>query len=227
MSRDEFILKLVEKYGKRYSTRFHIDLEKEPFKWFLLAVLFGARIKEDIALRTYKMFEIYNVTTPERIIEEGWDSLVSILDSGGYTRYDFKTATKLLELAENLRNKSLEEIHKTAKDFEDLVTKLKSLAKGIGDTTVGIFLREMVGVWEKAKPYPSKLARLAAKNMGIRDIEAFWRENLKGMDYARFESMLVYIGRLCRKNRCQQCPVREICVKCQMEKINQSPAEKF
>ncbi len=207
------IEKIAEKYGKRYSSIFNIDLKKEPFKWFLLAVLFGARIREDIALRTYKMFEIYDVTTPDRIIEEGWDSLVSILDSGGYTRYDFKTATKLLQLAENLKKNSLNEIHEKAKDFEDLVTKLKSLAKGIGDTTVGIFLREMVGIWEKARPYPSKLAKLAAKNIGIEDIETFWRENLKGMDYSKFESALVYIGKLCRKKSCQNCPAREICVR--------------
>ena len=203
----------IEKLGVRYSDIFHIDLRNEPFKWFLLSVLFGARISKNIALRTYKMFEIYGLTSPERILEEGWDSLVAILDSGGYTRYDFKTATKLLELAENLNKKDLNEIYHDAKNFEDLVRKLKSLAKGIGDTTVGIFLREMVGVWEKARPYPSALAKMAAKNLGIEDIEEFWRENLSDEDYAKFESTLVEIGKLCRRNKCEKCPVREICLR--------------
>ncbi len=209
----EVLRALTEKYGKRYSDLFNINLREEPFKWFLLATLFGARISEDIALRTYKMFEIYNVTSPERIIEEGWDSLVAILDSGGYTRYDFKTADKLLELARNLSKENLNEIHRNAKDFKDLLLRLKSLAKGIGDTTVGIFLREMIGIWDKARPYPTPLAKLAAKNLGIGDVEDYWKENLEDLDYAKFESMLAQIGKFCRREKCSQCPAREICEK--------------
>lgn len=207
----EVLRALTEKYGKRYSDLFHINLREEPFKWFLLATLFGARISEDIALRTYKMFEIYNVTTPERIIEMDWDSLIGILDSGGYTRYDFKTADKLLELARNLSKENLNEIHRNAKDFKDLVLRLKSLAKGIGNTTVGIFLREMIGIWDKAKPYPTPLARLAAKNLGIGDVEDYWKENLEDLDYAKFESMLAKIGKFCRRGKCSHCPATEIC----------------
>ena len=213
MNKAEVLRALAEKYGKKYSDLFHIDLRKEPFKWFLLATLFGARISEDIALRTYKMFEIYNVTSPQRIIEEGWDSLVAILDSGGYTRYDFKTADKLLELAKNLSEENLNDIHRNAENFKDLVIKLKSLAKGIGDTTVGIFLREMIGIWEKAKPYPTPLAKLAAKNLGIGNIEKYWKENLQDLNYALFESMLAHIGKFCRRGKCSECPARKICEK--------------
>ncbi len=209
----EVLRVLAEKYGKRYSELFHINLREEPFKWFLLSTLFGARISEDIALRTYKMFGIYNVISPERIIEEGWDSLVAILDSGGYTRYDFKTADKILELSKNLSKENLNDIHRNARDSKDLILKLKSLAKGIGDTTVGIFLREMIGIWDKASPYPTPLARLAAKNMGIRDIENYWKENLRDLDYANFESMLAQIGKFCRRGKCSQCPARDICEK--------------
>ncbi len=207
----ESLRELALEYGTRYSNKFHIRLPDEAFKWFLLATLFGARISKDIALRTYKMFEIYNVTSPQRILEEGWDSLVAILDSGGYTRYDFKTADKLLELAKHLEERDLNRIHEEAKDFEDLVVSLKSLARGIGDTTVGIFLREMVGIWNKARPYPTPLARLAAKNLGIGDIETFWRENLPDLDYALFESMLAELGKLCRRGKCSDCPARSIC----------------
>jgi hypothetical protein len=35
--------------------------------------------------------------TPKQILKTGWDDLVKILDEGGYTRYDFKTADRLLE----------------------------------------------------------------------------------------------------------------------------------
>ncbi len=213
MDRVELLRNLAQEYGTRYSDKFHIRLPEEVFRWFLLATLFGTRISKDIALRTYKMFEIYNILTPQRILEEGWDSLVAVLDSGGYTRYDFKTADKLLELAKNLQERDLNKIHEEARDSKELILQLKSLARGIGDTTVGIFLREMVGIWDKARPYPTPLARLAAKNMGIGDIEKFWSENLQDIDYALFESMLAEIGKLCRRNRCTECPVREVCNK--------------
>jgi len=47
-------------------------------------------------MQTYYEFEKRKVNTPDAIIDTGWDGLVGILDTGGYTRYDFKTATKLL-----------------------------------------------------------------------------------------------------------------------------------
>ncbi len=209
----EELRKLIEKYGIRYSEKFKIDLKKEPFKLFLLSVLFGAPIRKENAIRTYKIFEIYNVLTPQRIIEEGWDNLVAYLDSGGYTRYDFKTADKLLEIANNLKDRDLNDIHREAVDFKELVKKLKSLGRGVGDTTVGIFLREMIGIWDKAEPYPGKLARLAAGNMGIENIENFWKNELRDVDYAYFESTLVEIGRFCRRGKCSQCPARKICKK--------------
>ena len=48
------------------------------------------------------------VLSPSKILETGWDGLVEILDEGGYTRYDFKTATKILEIAKIFR-KDMEE----------------------------------------------------------------------------------------------------------------------
>jgi hypothetical protein len=69
-------------------------------------------------------------------------------------------------LAENYQAE-LAKLHAAAKDPEDLEQKIKSLAKGIGDVTVGIFLREMRGIWEKADPLPSDLVVMAAQHRGI------------------------------------------------------------
>jgi hypothetical protein len=52
---------LVEKYGQRYSELLGVNLkdanDKEVFKWFLAAVLFGAPITETSVIKTYKCFE--------------------------------------------------------------------------------------------------------------------------------------------------------------------------
>jgi hypothetical protein len=141
---------LIEKYGQRYSEILGINLgqgeEQEIFKWFLAAVLFGAPITETSAVETYKCFEKHNVLTPDKILKTGWQGLVKILDEGKYTRYDYKTADKLLEIMHNLKahyGGSLNQLHKQATNSVDLEKRIKTLGKGIGDVTVSIFLREL------------------------------------------------------------------------------------
>jgi len=52
----------------------------------------------------------------------GWDKLVEILDSGGYVRYDFSTASNLFQMANSLKHKcgSLEDPYAQVKDSDDL-----------------------------------------------------------------------------------------------------------
>jgi endonuclease III len=165
---------LIENFGKKYSEILGIDLsdgkDEEIFKWFLASVLFGAPITETSVIKTYRCFERYNVLTPKRILETGWDGLVRILDEGSYTRYDFKTADKLLEVTRNLLEKydgRLTILYGEASDAQDLEKRLKDLGKGIGDVTVSIFLRELRDVWTRADPKPTSLVILSAKKLGI------------------------------------------------------------
>lgn len=221
---------LVEKLGTRYSEILGINLktkkEEEIFKWFLASILFGAPITETSVIKTYKCFEKHGVLTPNKILKTGWDGLVKILDEGSYTRYDFKTADKLLEIMRNLTEKhdgKLTTIYEEAHDNADLEEKLKSLAKGVGDVTVSIFLRELRNIWEKAKPKPTSLVVMAAKNLGIVDeraskeisqqLEEFWTENaVAGKSFINFETALLRLGKnYCRKGKCAACFVRMDC----------------
>ena len=76
--------------------------EEELFKWFLASLLFGKPIQQEVAKRTYFEFEKEKILSPEEILKAGWDKLVEILDRGHYVRYDFSTATKLLEISKEL-----------------------------------------------------------------------------------------------------------------------------
>jgi len=179
------------KKSKLYSEELGIDLskgEEEIFKWFLASILFGRRISEEIAKRTYRTFEKYNILSPEKIIEAGWDELVGILDEGGYVRYDFSTATRLLEICEELLDRygSLSKLHESAKDEKDLEKKLLAF-KGIGPVTVNIFLRELRPFWEKANPDVLPLVKKYAEDMGI-DLDKIDR---KSMTFARIEAGLI------------------------------------
>ena len=205
---------LVARHGGRYATALGIDLAAsdpgERFKWFLAALLYGTRISESLATRTWHELEAHGVLTPGRIAQTGWDGLVRILDAGGYTRYDYKTATKLLAICAALMEDyagNLDTLHEAAADARDLETRLKALGKGIGDVTVGIFLRELRGIWALAEPPLSPLALAAAIDLGylLADIKDTDRALLRlrqiwhtsgqsAATFADFESALVREG---------------------------------
>ena len=210
----ESVKALVESLGQKYSEALSINLsmenDREVFKWFLVSLLFGAPITESSVIKTYKCFEKYDVLTPKKILDRGWDGLVKILDEGSYTRYDFKTADKLLEVMRKLTETyggSLNLIHVQASDARDLERRLKALGKGIGDVTVSIFLRELRGVWQKADPNPTPLVIEAAKWLEIvkeeasaedalRQLKVFWARNkLTGKSFVNFETALLRLGK--------------------------------
>lgn len=197
MSLDEKLSSL-----KSYSEELGLDLTKpdDQFKWFIASILFAKRISAEIAKRTFRQFENEGLTSPERILEAGWNKLVEVLDSGGYVRYDFSTATNLLAIMKKLKEEygDLENLHEKSSDPADLEKRLMSF-KGIGPVGVNIFLRELRGIWEKAKPKPSRIAVETAKRIGLKKIEPY-------------ESALVRLRlEYCKKHRCLECPVRKHC----------------
>jgi len=124
-----------------------------------------ARISEAIAARTSREFERQKALTPQAIQGTGWDGLVQILDAGGYVRYDFSTATKLLEVTTDLLRHcagKLSNVRAAADGPRDLERRLQKIGKGVGPVTANIFLRELRGIWAKAEPMPSDLVVSAA-----------------------------------------------------------------
>jgi hypothetical protein len=204
----------------KFSTALGIDLASgestEIFKWLLAAILFGARISGRIAVQTYNEFARENLLTPNKLLRRGWDRLVEVLDRGGYVRYDFKTATKLLEVCQTLMERyhgDLNTLHSVAKDTGDLEQRIRQLGKGVGEVSAGIFLREMRGTWRKAEPLPSDLVLSGAENLGLlrkkpkdrkralEQLKAKWAE--EGGRLARFpdfEAALLRRGLAVRRN---------------------------
>jgi endonuclease III len=232
VGRETGVRSLMRKMPGRFSSPLGIRLTSrdsgEVFKWFLASILFGARISEVIARNTYQAFEKSGLLTPRAIQMTGWDGLVKVLDRGGYVRYDFKTATKLLDASKIILdryNGDLNLAHDMATSSRDLEERLMDTGKGIGEVTVNIFLREMRGIWLKAEPLPTELVITAARNMGIipsgvKDREQIlwllkkkWAdEGMKIRNFPDFEAALVRLGKdFCKKAACVRCVVREAC----------------
>ncbi len=84
---------LLGRLGGRFAGELGIDLKAGPGerqKWFLAAILYGARISGTLAARTYRVFAARGLYAPEAILAQGWDNLVALLDEGGYARYDLQ-----------------------------------------------------------------------------------------------------------------------------------------
>jgi len=135
--------------------RLGIDLksknEKELFKWFLACLLFGKPIQTEIAEQAYRELINAHLTSPAAILRAGWDKLVSLLDRAHYVRYDFSTATKLLDVCGELKRHygTLTTLLKQAQTPAELSRKLQEF-KHIGPVTARIFLREVRPVWYRS-----------------------------------------------------------------------------
>lgn len=229
IAHERLFAKLVKELGGAYASTLDINLasmkSEEVFKWFLASLLFGARIGEGMAVNTYREFEKEGVLSPEAILKTGWQGLVDILDRGGYARYDFKTATKLLEVAGTLEEKysgDLNRLHFFAQDERDVEKKLQGLGKGVGPVTVNIFLRELRDLWEKVDPPLSKPTLLAAKNLGLtqateakstlEELKVIWEATEQPGRFSDFEAALVRLGKnYCHKKKCSVCPIKLEC----------------
>ena len=118
--------------------------ETEYFKWFLACLLFGKPVQQGVAKRAFLELVQEGITSPDAILAAGWDRLVEILDEGHYVRYDFSTATKLLDVAGVIKEEygTFGEMLKRFRSVEELEMHLQEF-RGVGPKTVEIFMRDM------------------------------------------------------------------------------------
>jgi len=142
--------------GKTTAADLGIDLasktEEELFKWLLACLLFGKPIQTSIAAQAYRTIVAAHLCSPDAIIRAGWDELVRLLDEAHYVRYDFSTATKLLEISDELKHRygNVTNLIAEAKTPRELSVKLQEF-KNVGPVTARIFLREMRPYWRSSR----------------------------------------------------------------------------
>lgn len=177
-----------------YSEALGIDLRSgddgELFEWFLASLLYGGRISEDVAARTYRAFEDHDLLTPRAILDAGFDYLVSpVMREDGYVRYDNQRSEQVIRDCETLVEEyggSLNALHDAAADGDDLEDRIDAFY-GVGPVTTNIFLRELRPVWEKSDPEPTDTVREVAERGGV-DLSRYDR---RSETFARVEAELV------------------------------------
>jgi endonuclease III len=204
--------KLLERYGKLFSQELGLDVEKEPFRWFLASILFGARISTIIAKRTYEVYDEAGLTSAQKIAASNQETLINLHGRGGYVRYDGITADYIIGVSRKLLEKydgDVEKLDKISQNPEDLEGRLQEF-RGVGPVTAKIFLRELRGLWKNADPEPTSIEIVATKKLGIIEsdenalekLKEFWHKNrVEGYDFRNFETALVRLGLKLRREK--------------------------
>lgn len=135
---------------RRHLTARDLGFTVEPgdeaalFKWLLASMLFGHRIAQAIAARTWRVLVDAGIDTPHALAGSRHAALVRMLGEGGYRRYDESTARRLARLGRTLvddyggRVLGIAEHADDRADFERRVLAFD----GIGPVTLRIFMRE-------------------------------------------------------------------------------------
>jgi endonuclease III len=130
-----------------------IDLSKasdaEVFRWLVACQLFGARISQDIAAKTFSVLDKAGMLTPRKLADADWQHLVDLLGEGGYRRYDESTARELIEVGKLAVDKyggKVTRIRQDADSKKEIGERLQEF-KGVGPASADIFLREMASKW--------------------------------------------------------------------------------
>jgi transposase len=153
---------VAKKLGINLSSR----KEEELFKWFLACLLFGKPIRQEIAERAYARLLSAGLQNADKVLDAGWDELVRLLDEAHYVRYDFSTATKLLEVCQELKQRygGMTKLIAHCKGGSELSARLQEI-KHIGPVTAQIFTREVAPIWYGS---PRSLLRVAEQKLQSR-----------------------------------------------------------
>lgn len=201
-------MRAIESRVKSYPEELNLDFRKgrDREMWLIASVLFAKPISAAVALRVAQLLRKEGIGNSEALIRTGWHGLVEILDLGGYVRYDFSTATRLLKLAEALKQQSLEEMYQSSHSPRELERRLLALP-GVGPAACRIFLRELRGVWRVEAPI-CREARQAARRMALR----LERPKEDERRLAQVEGKLVRLWlEWCKRRSTETCPMRDVC----------------
>ena len=208
---------MVDALGGRYSTELGIDVDAgdaEVERWFLAATLFGTRIAASVAERTFRVLDGAGLTRIALARSIEWGDLVALLDAGGYTHYDFRTAYRLHALADAIDERhdgKVAHIGRTSTTYSGLRDTLDALP-GWGPVTIGLFLRDLRGIWLGATPPIAERADRAGRHLGL--VDRAQRTTLPYLtrladacrvDLRDLESGLVRLS-LAHHNRMDECP---------------------
>lgn len=170
---EQLVRRLLKVAGTTYADEAGIRLSDKPMPLFQLLTLCMLASKPiDAAIATSAARELFKagLRTPKAVLAADRRTMIDAFGRAHYVRYDESSATRLIEMAERVRDEYSGDLRELAERSERDVAAAKGMLKkfkGIGDTGADIYFREVQDVWTWARPYFDERAIAAAKKMGL------------------------------------------------------------
>ncbi|MBA2530349.1 MAG: hypothetical protein H0V19_10410 [Euzebyales bacterium] len=165
---------LLDRHGRTFAAELGVDVAKGTpsplFRMLCYALLSGARISADLAVRGAKALAEAGWTTARKMADSGWEQRARTLNEAGYARYDERTAGMLGDTSVLLLDRyggDLRRLREQAQRDPDAERRLLKQCKGVGDVGVDIFFREVQAAWQELVPFADERALSAARRLGL------------------------------------------------------------
>ena len=193
--------RLLDLHGRTYCDELHIKIESNQpsglFRLMTFALLASTRISADLAVRGADALHKAGWNTAESMAQATWEQRVKVLNEAGYARYDERTSSMLGDTCDFLLDRYRGDLRRLRDEADRVVGRERELLKelkGIGDTGVDIFFREVQAAWDEVYHYVDGRALDAAKRLGLGgDADALSKLVAK-KDYPRLAVALVRVA---------------------------------
>jgi hypothetical protein len=199
-SKQHIINILLKDYGRLYSKELGISLHKGTpsalFQWLIASLLFSVRIGSSIAVEAAQSLNKRGWKTAQRMAQSTGKQRVQALHEAGYSRYQEKTATMLGDTANLLIDQyggDIRKLRQTARNRPDEERRLLKECKGLGNTGVDIFFREMQVNWKELAPFADKRALRTAKKLKLGHQTKDLAKLTTGRDFPKLIAALVRV----------------------------------
>ena len=169
----QVVQRLLEVAGTTYAAEARIKLGDKPmplFQLLVLCMLASKPIDASIAMSAARELFKAGLRTPKAVLAADRQTMIDAFGRAHYVRYDESSATRLVDIAERVRDEYSGDLRRladgTRHDVATAKRKLKQF-KGIGDTGADIYLREVQDVWSWVRPYFDDRAVEAAERLGL------------------------------------------------------------
>jgi endonuclease III len=172
-SPEQTVQRLLEEAGTTYAHEAGITMKDTPmplFQLLVLCMLASKPIDAGIAVAAAREIFHSGLRTPDAVLDADRKSMIDAFGRAGYARYDESSATRLVDIAEAVRDDYAGDLRKLAEAAGgDIATASQLLQrfKGIGETGSDIFLREVQDTWTWVRPYFDERATKTAARLGL------------------------------------------------------------
>jgi hypothetical protein len=198
--RSQVARRLLDRFGTTYAAEAGFTVKDTPaplFRLLCLAMLLSARIRADIAVAAARAMADAGWTTVDNLRTSSWEERVKVINHAGYARYDERTSRMLGESADLLHERyrgDLRHLRDEAGRDPSAERRLLKEFKGIGDTGVDIFFREVQSEWDELFPFVDDRAAQSAARLGLPKDGHALADLVPRRDFTRLVAGLVRVG---------------------------------